>query len=637
MRPAASARNGRLTIGTAASAAALAVICILLIGLGVLRELEARNADLKGAESAAGILSRSLLQHADDTIQLVDNALIGIIRRLETEGFAPEALGRLQGFLDLRKQTLPRLRGLFVYGADGAWLATSEGVDLAGRNNADRAYFAHHRASPEREAHIGMPVKSRAGGQWIITISRRVNNPDGSFAGVVLGTIDVAYFSQVFSAFDVGRQGSIALFSAEGGLIARFPHDEAAIGRIFEGAPLIRSALSGAMRFRSSLDGVRRVSAFHRHPRLPLVVMVSRGEDEVLADWRADATWRMALVFALVLILAGLGALIIRELSARQRLLQAIQARESDFRLLAEASGDMVSRISFDGMLTYVSPSSLRVVGWPADQLAGSPALAGLEPEDRQAVEEVVEAMRQGRQSEALISYRTRHRLTGIVWLESALSVTHDPETGEIDGVVAISRDVTEHKQAEGHLVRLAKLDGLTGLANRRSFDEALQAAFGADAGDEPLSLLLVDVDHFKTFNDTYGHQAGDGCLRQVAAVLQSHATRPDDLAARYGGEEFALVLPRTDGAGCRLLAERIRAAVAQLAIPHAGSTTDAHVTISIGGTTVRPAGDGLTAPQVIDLADQALYAAKRAGRNRVRVSSPVRTLFGPSCDAKAG
>lgn len=629
-------KNGRWTLGTAASVAVLALVCVLTIGLGVLRELEARNAELRSAESAADNLSRSLLQHAEDTIQLVDNALVGLVRRLETEGFTPEALGRLQGFLDLRRQTLPRLRGLFVYGADGAWLATSERVDLAGRNNADRAYFAHHRASPDGAAHIGMPVKSRSGGQWIVTVSRRVNHPDGSFAGVVLGTVDVAYFARVFSAFDVGRQGSIALLTEEGQLLARFPHDEAAIGRVFEGFPMLRAARSGTLRFRSTIDGVRRVSAFHRNPPLPLVVMVSRGEDEVLGDWRADAAWRMSLVLVLVLVLAGLGGLIIRELSSRQRLLLAIQAREADFRLLAEASGDMVSRISFDGILTYVSPSALRIVGWAPERLIGSPALAGLEPEDRQAVGEVVEAMRQGRRTEALISYRTRHRLSGMVWLESALSVTHDPETGEVDGVVAISRDVTEHKQAEGHLVRLATLDGLTGLANRRTFDQALEAALKPEAGDEPVSLLLIDVDHFKAFNDTYGHQAGDGCLRQVAAALQGHATRPDDLAARYGGEEFALVLPRTDAAGARLLAERIRAAVADLAMPHAASPTAAHVTVSIGGTTVRP-GEGLAPAAVVELADQALYAAKRAGRNRVRASSPVHTLFGPPAGIKAG
>ena len=279
-------------------------------------------------------------------------------------------------------------------------------------------------------------------------------------------------------------------------------------------------ASSGVVHFKSVLDGVERISAFHRSQRLPLVMLIARGKQDVLTNWWADARSRMALVVGLTLILAALGAMTLRELVSRQRLLRVISCQEADFRLLAESSSDMVSRIALDGTLTYVSPSALRILGWAPDALVGGQALAGLSSEDRPAVEQAVEEMRRGERSEALISYRTRHRTMGTVWLESALSVTRNPETGRIDGVVAVSRDVTEHKQFEGHLSRLATLDSLTGLANRRFLDDRAERELAlAGQADKPLSMLLIDADHFKSYNDTYGHQEGDLCLQQIARM----------------------------------------------------------------------------------------------------------------------
>ncbi|PTM44188.1 diguanylate cyclase [Phreatobacter oligotrophus] len=600
----------------------LVALCVTIVGLGWYREIDIRNSDVHAAEVEATNLARSLVSQAEDSVELVDNALIGIVHWLENFGDRPRAVEHLKTLLNLRKATLPRLRGLFVYAADGEWVATSETDNVTGHNNSDRDYFQHHQATANRLPFIGSPVRSRSGGQWIITISRRLNGPHGEFAGVVLASIDVSYFVETYSQFKLGNEGSLALLRSDGTLLARSPVDEQAIGRNFTASPFYRhvtSDMSGVIHFQSVLDGVTRISAYQRSQKLPLLMLVARGHDEVLAPWRLEATWRMSMVVGLTLIIGLLGALMLRELAARQRLLATVSSREAEFRLLAEASNDMVTRIAFDGTLTYVSPASLRVLGWPPESLLGGHALAGVDVEDRAAVEAVVAELKRGDRTEALLAYRTRHRCTGTVWLESSLSVTHDPNTGRVDGVVAISRDVTEQKQLEGHLSRLATLDGLTGLANRRFLDDrAERELLLARQSRRDLSLLLLDADHFKAFNDTYGHLAGDHCLQQIAAVIQSHATRPGDLAARYGGEEFALLLADTSRDGALVVAERIRAAVADLQIPHAGNSSTAVVTVSIGIATANSIAGWPTLKSLIGQADEALYRAKTGGRNRV-------------------
>ncbi len=197
-------------------------------------------------------------------------------------------------------------------------------------------------------------------------------------------------------------------------------------------------------------------------------------------------------------------------------------------------------------------------------------------------------------------------------------------EDGTLLAVVETLRDTTEQKLAQMALHSLAVKDGLTGLANRRSFDERLEADWlHAIREGSPLSLLLVDVDHFKLYNDTYGHQKGDACLKSVAEAMDRQVFRPADLAARYGGEEFAVIMPTTDEDGALHVAERLREAVFDLNLPHSASLTADRVTLSVGVASVIPSEDGK--PQdLIEAADSALYRAKHAGRNRVMAGGLV-------------
>jgi diguanylate cyclase (GGDEF)-like protein/PAS domain S-box-containing protein len=284
-------------------------------------------------------------------------------------------------------------------------------------------------------------------------------------------------------------------------------------------------------------------------------------------------------------------------------------------------------RVGLDERILYVSPSYARVFGWDPAKLLGAPALAGLNPEDRPRVEQTIAALKQGEVEEARIIYRARHREKGEIWVETALRVTHASDTDRIDGVVAISRDVTEQKDLQDKLAALAISDGLTGLANRRHFDERLSEEWARAKRDgTQLSLLLIDVDHFKKFNDHYGHQTGDACLRALARILAAQVRRPADLAARYGGEEFVLLLPNTDSDGCVQVGERVREALHELGVSHALNPPSRLVTASLGGATHIPAQVMTDHTALLAAADRSLYAAKNGGRDRLVMSGQVVT-----------
>jgi diguanylate cyclase (GGDEF)-like protein len=172
-------------------------------------------------------------------------------------------------------------------------------------------------------------------------------------------------------------------------------------------------------------------------------------------------------------------------------------------------------------------------------------------------------------------------------------------------------------------LLAISSQDGLTGIANRRHFDDFLAKEWNrAVRSRKPLSLVLCDIDHFKAFNDFYGHQEGDKCLLRIAHTLDMYARRSGDLAARYGGEEFAIILPETSLGNATDIADQIHNAVLEIAIPHAASETDNIVTVSFGVATVVPRRSQQSR-MLVALADKALYEAKQKGRNRVVSSTP--------------
>ena len=310
-------------------------------------------------------------------------------------------------------------------------------------------------------------------------------------------------------------------------------------------------------------------------------------------------------------------------IAERTQLQADVEESESRFRLLAEVSRDIIVLSALDGQRKYVSPAVTEALGWLPSELVDHNYLQIVHPEDAPMVEELLNACRNGSPATTL-SYRCLKREGGYLWMESNLRLYRDPKSGEPVGFVNVVRDITSRKLAEEELQKafllveeLAGSDALTGIANRRRLDTTLDNEWRRAARDRlPLSLVLMDVDNFKLYNDIYGHLHGDACLRQIAAIARKVVHRPGDLLARYGGEEFAVVMPSTDALGAQMIAEQLRLDVLALALSHKGNSRGV-VTISIGcATTVPDRTSGYEL--LVEAADRALYRAKAAGRNRI-------------------
>jgi diguanylate cyclase (GGDEF)-like protein/PAS domain S-box-containing protein len=292
-------------------------------------------------------------------------------------------------------------------------------------------------------------------------------------------------------------------------------------------------------------------------------------------------------------------------------------------KMVTENSRDIILLAGFDGVPHYISPAVETLTGWRADETMRRGFAEVAHPEDLPKLEAAVGDLRSGAEG-IVIEYRVRKRSGGYVWVEGNLRAIRDPVTGVRSGILQIVRDISERKRADLELQAayraveaLSVVDELTCIANRRRFDQCLTTEWRRGLRDrQPLSLLLIDADLFKSFNDTYGHVCGDGCLKQIAEAALDVVYRPGDLVARYGGEEFAVILPNTPHEGALQIADEICESLRRRKLAHS-SNPRGIVTISIGCATLVPALGQLEAV-LVEMADAALYRAKQNGRDRV-------------------
>lgn len=676
----ASARPGAWADALGAIRPRLVLLIVLatgpLVALMVLGGIENRRATVATAERQLENQARLYAEQQDDVIQEARSILTVLARTPIVTGFAS---GPCHVLLRGIERDRPRVAVLTVARVDGSVACSSRGETMP-YGLADRAYFQRALASAGG-AVVSEVVQGKSTGLPTVIVALPIPGDGGAPKGVIVASLNLGSFLQAPGSQGGAAGQVVQVVNLQDGSVlaqagAAHPVQP---GKPADGAVVaaLRAQPGGGVAHVRETDGVDRIMG---HAPLPgtedaikVVVALDRGAVVAAANSRLVVDLSGALLTALLAVLAtwalanrtlvlplqalarmagrvGRGDLqsprepmpgapqelqmladtfdeMTLDLLARNRQIETMSARlqssEEHHRLLAEHSTDMITRFDASFIQQYASPACLELLGYDPAELVNRPADVIIQPADLADVRRNLFRPLMGGAPSARATWRAVRKDGGHVWLESAGRRLPDGS-----GYVMVTRNVSERKameeqlEAANRLLRVQALqDPLTGVANRRRFDEAVGHEFRrAQRLQEPVCVIMLDIDHFKLFNDTYGHPAGDAALRSVALTIADLLRRPADLLGRYGGEEFALVLPGTEEAGAVVLAERIRSTIEGLGVPH--PATPARVlTVSVGVAALHPP-IGLEGPAAfVEAADAALYLAKKDGRNTVRLA----------------
>jgi PAS domain S-box-containing protein len=354
-------------------------------------------------------------------------------------------------------------------------------------NLSDRDYFRVQRDSPDLGLYVSGPQKGQETQVWSIMLSRRRTNPDGSFAGVAVAAIHLDYFRELFGGLSLGPGGLLAIGRTDGVLLMRVPFREAYLGHDLSQSPVTQRAIAGPEDIfigTSPVDGRERLYATGRVGTWPLMVLVGMPVEQIEGPWRRNAVIEslvtLGLAAGLVLLTLTLRRALRREGAARA----AARESEAGFRMLAENSGDMVSRLDLNLTRLYVSPAALKVMGRRPEELIGRRSLSDMHPEDRGDVQAFMTRLREGHAEQQTLTYRVLRPDApgGESWMEGTVRVTRDPVTGRPDGYVTVARDITERRRLE-----------LERDARERELAEARDAA---EAASRAKSRFLSSMSH---------------------------------------------------------------------------------------------------------------------------------------------
>lgn len=436
-------------------AAAGAIVCCIFALAGWML-LDAHSGVEAYAAQSSENLASALGQNIARNIEVYALSLQGVADDLsldEIRSIQPTARNHI---LFDRAATAKHLGSILVTDKTGKVVIDSSSPIPRNVQLDDRDYFLAHRDSPTLGLYISPPFRSRLTNEWTIALSRRLNRPDGSFDGIVVGTLRLSFFRQLFDEVDPGRDAVISLFSSGKTLVFRRPYKEPEIGLDVSHAELFQhypGATHGMFETASIVDGIKRIYVYRQIGDLPLILTVGLSTDVVFAEWRQKAVMVGAAVLGLTIIAAAFGGVCFFELRRRGGAEAAAREGERRYRLLTDSVSDLVIHTGPEGVRHYVSPSCLEILGFEPKELIGGETGTFAHPEDELRVRAALNAFRAGA-GEPRIVFRALRKDGAVIWLESHHSLVRDPDTGDLVEIVSILRDISRQRAIEEHLER---------------------------------------------------------------------------------------------------------------------------------------------------------------------------------------
>ena len=602
------------------------LIAAITIGTAIItgnfRE-RALNSSERELENTVLLLARHFDQQLED-FEVIQKDLIAYMRSsgiASREDYKRRMSGQdIHLMLKAKLGALSYVGGVNIFDADGVLINASASWPVPEVRVADRSYFKVFKSDPRSPDMLIEPVYSRITGLWTTVLARKMTGPNGEFLGTSGRGIEPANFEKFFASLALGEGAAISMYHRDGTLLARYPHVDAMIGQNFKAGPVHQQVLAksdhGTVRIISPIDGQDRLASARTLRNFPISVVATTTVASALADWREQIRFLIAVAGLSVLAISTLLFLVVRRLSQqhqleKQRLDTAINNMTQGLLMFDSSHRLVVANQRYVEMFG-VSTEVVKPGCTLQDLLNHRKEIGSFKGDVDEYCATLFRKMAQGKIFQTIMETADG----------GSIQVSYRPLPR--GGWVTTLEDITERRRVEDRITHLAHYDALTDLPNRALFHEQLKRELARIAPGEQLAVLYIDIDEFKSVNDTLGHLIGDELLKSVAVSL-GRCVRDTDFVARLGGDEFAIVQTgiRTaddvTGLVTRVL-DTIREPYECLGHQ---VTTDASIGIALAPQ------HGADLDQILKNADLAMYAAKSAGRRTYR-------FFEPEMDARA-